>query len=66
MDSERFDFALAIGGAAGQGIATPGNVLARLFTHRGLYLNAYNAYQSIVRAPRAHLPDHPHQRRENS
>ena len=49
MDSERFDFALAIGGAAGQGIATPGNVLARLFTHRGLYLNAYNAYQSIVR-----------------
>ena len=35
MDSKRFDFALAIGGAAGQGIATPGNVLARLFTRRG-------------------------------
>ncbi len=49
MESERFNFALAIGGAAGQGIATPGNVLARLFSHRGLYVNAYNAYQSIVR-----------------
>ncbi len=49
MSSERFDFALAIGGAAGQGIATPGNVLARLFTRRGLHVNAYNAYQSIVR-----------------
>ena len=49
MNSKRFDIALAIGGAAGQGIATPGNVLARLFTRRGLYVNAYNAYQSIVR-----------------
>jgi len=49
MSSGQFDFALAIGGAAGQGIATPGNVLARLFTHRGLRLNAYNAFQSIIR-----------------
>ena len=47
--AERFDFALAIGGAAGQGIATPGMILARMFSRRGLYLNAYNAYQSIVR-----------------
>ena len=47
--AERFDFALAIGGAAGQGIATPGMILARIFSRRGLYLNAYNAYQSIVR-----------------
>ena len=44
-----FDFALAIGGEAGQGIATPGNILTRLFIRRGLYFNAYNAYQSIVR-----------------
>jgi 2-oxoglutarate ferredoxin oxidoreductase subunit alpha len=44
-----FDFSLSIGGAAGQGIATPGNILARLFVRRGLHLNAYNAYQSIVR-----------------
>ena len=49
MSSGQFDFALAIGGAAGQGIATPGNILARTFTRRGLWLNAYNAFQSIVR-----------------
>lgn len=49
MGSENFDFVLSIGGAAGQGIATPGNILARLFTRRGLHLNAYNAYQSIIR-----------------
>ncbi len=49
MNKGGFDFSLAIGGAAGQGIATPGNILARLFVRRGLHLNAYNAYQSIVR-----------------
>ena len=49
MSSGRFDFALAIGGEAGQGIATPGDILARMFVRRGLYLNAYNAYQSIIR-----------------
>ena len=49
MTSGQFDFSLAIGGAAGQGIATPGSILARLFTRRGLWLNAYNAYQSIIR-----------------
>ena len=49
MTQREFDFALAIGGAAGQGIATPGNILARLFVRRGLHLNAYNAFQSIIR-----------------
>ena len=49
MIQREFDFALAIGGAAGQGIATPGNILARIFVRRGLHLNAYNAYQSIIR-----------------
>ena len=49
MASNKFDFALAIGGAAGQGIATPGNILARSFVRRGLHLYAYNAYQSIIR-----------------
>jgi 2-oxoglutarate/2-oxoacid ferredoxin oxidoreductase subunit alpha len=43
------DLSIAIGGAAGQGIATPGDILARIFVRRGLHLNAYNAYQSIVR-----------------
>jgi 2-oxoglutarate ferredoxin oxidoreductase subunit alpha len=42
-------FAVAIGGAAGQGVATPGNIFARIFVRRGLHLNAYNAYQSIIR-----------------
>lgn len=44
-----FDFAIAIGGEAGQGIATPGDILARIFVRRGLHLNTYNAYQSIIR-----------------
>lgn len=45
----QIDLSIAIGGAAGQGIATPGDILARIFVRRGLHLNAYNAYQSIVR-----------------
>jgi 2-oxoglutarate ferredoxin oxidoreductase subunit alpha len=49
MGSGKFDFALAIGGAAGQGIDTPGDILARIFVRRGLHLNTYNAYQSIIR-----------------
>ena len=49
MSAAEFDFSIAIGGAAGQGIATPGNILARLFIRRGLHFNAYNAYQSIIR-----------------
>ena len=49
MSANGLDFSLAIGGAAGQGIATPGNILARLLARRGLSLYAYNAYQSIIR-----------------
>ena len=49
MPSNEFDLALSIGGAAGEGIATPGNILARMFVRRGLNLYAYNAYQSIIR-----------------
>jgi 2-oxoglutarate ferredoxin oxidoreductase subunit alpha len=48
-DMDKFDLAIGIGGAAGQGIATPGDILARTFVRRGLHLNAYNAYQSIIR-----------------
>ena len=32
--------AIAIGGAAGQGVATPGNIFARILVRRGLHLNA--------------------------
>src|SRR5579871_4071441 len=45
----RQSFAIGIGGAAGQGIATPGDIFAKIFSRRGLHLNAYNAYQSIIR-----------------
>src|SRR5262245_59082153 len=44
-----YTFVVSIGGAAGQGVATPGNIFARIFARRGLHLNAYNAYQSIIR-----------------
>ena len=49
MALAKFDFALAIGGEAGQGIATPGDILARIFVRRGLSINAYNSFQSIIR-----------------
>ena len=42
-------FALGIGGAAGQGVATPGDIFALILSRRGLHVNAYNAYQSIIR-----------------
>src|SRR5205085_11289864 len=43
------DFAVGIGGENGQGIASTGDILARIFARRGLNVNAYNAYQSIIR-----------------
>ena len=49
MKMTGFDFVLSIGGAAGQGIATPGNILARMFARRGVHMYAYNAFQSIIR-----------------
>lgn len=49
MTTGKFDFALAIGGGAGQGIATPGDILARVLIRRGLHLSTFNAYQSLVR-----------------
>src|ERR1700683_4096778 len=42
-------FSIGIGGAAGQGVATPGDIFAKIFSRRGLHLLAYNAYQSIIR-----------------
>src|SRR5215470_13783483 len=45
----RKTFAIGIGGAAGQGVATPGDIFAKIFSRRGLHLHAYNAYQSIIR-----------------
>src|SRR5207249_11715392 len=50
------DFAVGIGGENGQGIASTGDILARIFSRRGLDLNAYNAYQSIIRGGHTFLP----------
>src|SRR5271165_4783722 len=47
--SMRQSFSVGVGGAAGQGVATPGDIFAKIFSRRGLHLNAYNAYQSIIR-----------------
>jgi 2-oxoglutarate ferredoxin oxidoreductase subunit alpha len=49
MSLGNYDLVMGIGGEAGQGIATPGDILARVFVRRGLHLNTYNAYQSIIR-----------------
>ena len=45
----QFDLKIGIGGAAGQGIASVGNILASIFARRGLNVLAYNAYQSLIR-----------------
>src|SRR5438552_7805498 len=45
----RQTFPIGMGGAAGQGVATSGYIFAKMFSRRGLHLNAYNAYQSIIR-----------------
>ncbi len=45
----RVDFAIGIGGENGQGIASTGDIFARILARRGLHVNAYNAYQSIIR-----------------
>ena len=50
-----FDYVISIGGAAGPGIAPPGNILARLFARRGISMYAYNAYQSIIRGGHSFL-----------
>src|SRR6202522_1458882 len=47
--SMRQSLSVGIGGAAGQGVATPGDIFAKIFSRRGLHLNVYNAYQSIIR-----------------
>jgi len=56
-------FAIGMGGAAGQGVATPGDVFAKIFSRRGLRSNAYNADQSIIRGA-AHISHDPDWRGE--
>src|SRR5262249_10623070 len=51
----KIDFAVGIGGDNGHGIASTGNILALIFDRRGLHLNVYNAYQSIIRSGHSFL-----------
>ena len=43
------DVTIGIGGAAGDGLDKTGDTLARTAGRLGLYVYAYNAYQSIIR-----------------
>ncbi len=45
----KIDFGIGIGGAAGQGIATPGDMLGKIFVRRGIHVNVYNSHQSIIK-----------------
>ncbi len=36
-------FAIGIGGAAGQGVATPGDIFAKIFSRRGLQFSVAGA-----------------------
>src|ERR1051325_1072970 len=45
----RVDFSVGIGGASGEGSGRTGDIPARIFARRGLHVNAYTAYQSIIR-----------------
>lgn len=42
-------FTVRVGGAAGDGIASAGESLARACSRSGLHLFAYNSYQSVIR-----------------
>src|SRR5712692_8067330 len=43
------EFTVGIGGAAGDGIDKSGDTLAKTVSRLGLYVYAYNSYQSIIR-----------------
>lgn len=43
------DLVIGIGGAAGDGLARSGDVLAITCTREGLHVYAYNSYQSVIR-----------------
>src|SRR2546422_10561228 len=40
---------IGIGGAAGDGLDKTGDTLAKTASRMGLYVHAYNSYQSIIR-----------------
>src|SRR5215470_3939748 len=47
--TNRREVAIGIGGAAGDGLDKTGDTLAKTCSRLGLYVCAYNSYQSIIR-----------------
>lgn len=43
------EMTIGIGGAAGDGLDKSGDTLAKTVSRLGLYVNAYNSYQSVIR-----------------
>ena len=43
------EFTIGIGGAAGDGLDKTGDTLAKTSSRKGLYIYAYNSYQSLIR-----------------
>lgn len=43
------DTIIRIGGSAGDGVASTGQILTRAFSRAGWHANAYNSYQSVIR-----------------
>ena len=48
-DIKRKTVSVWVGGAAGDGIASVGESLAKIFARNGLHVYAYNSYQSVIR-----------------
>jgi 2-oxoglutarate/2-oxoacid ferredoxin oxidoreductase subunit alpha len=49
MADEAKDTIIRIGGSAGDGVASTGQILTRAFSRAGWHVNAYNSYQSVIR-----------------
>ncbi|MYB92894.1 2-oxoacid:acceptor oxidoreductase subunit alpha [Candidatus Poribacteria bacterium] len=51
----KYDFAIAVGGAPGQGIETAGKSISQIFARYGLNVFTYTAYQSLIRGGHSFL-----------
>src|SRR5260370_22120582 len=55
MRMDQTDVVVAIGGAAGDGVASAGKTLALSMARQGLAVYAYNSYQSVIRGGHSYL-----------
>jgi Pyruvate/2-oxoacid:ferredoxin oxidoreductase gamma subunit len=46
----KYTISISIGGAAGQSVATTGDILAKIVTSPGITPECHNSYQSIGRS----------------